>query len=192
MNIKILKTYFCLPFLLPQLWLRFWSKLNTVYEEDQAGTLLNRSNPFKGRVMQFAYYFANLREYRSVFYHRMGFWRYAIEWMYPSEKTCYIRTHPHRLGGGISINHGHSLEINAKEIGRNLHVFQNVTIGSRNSPATPIIGDNVTIGAGAVVLGNIRVGNNVKIGANAVVVDDVPDNCTVVPEKSRVIKREFK
>ena len=90
--------------------------------------------------------------------------------------------------GGISISHGHSLEINAKQIGKNLHVFQNVTIGSRNTPATPIIGDNVTIGAGAVVLGDIKIGNNVKIGANAVVVDDIPDNCTVVPDKSKVIK----
>jgi len=91
-------------------------------------------------------------------------------------------------GGGISINHGHSLEINAFSIGKNLHVFQNVTIGSRNSPKTPVIGDNVIIGAGAVVLGDIRIGNNVKIGANAVVVDNIPDNCTVVPEKSKIVQ----
>lgn len=91
--------------------------------------------------------------------------------------------------GGISINHGHSTRINAERIGVNLHVFQNVTIGSRGSRDLPLIGDNVTIGTGAVVLGNIRIGNNVKIGANAVVIEDVPDNCTVVPQKSRLIKR---
>ena len=95
-----------------------------------------------------------------------------------------------KLGGGISISHGHSVEINAQQIGKNLHVFQNVTIGSRNTPEKPIIGDNVTIGAGAVVLGKIKIGNNVNIGANAVVVDDVPDNCTVVPLKSRIIVKQ--
>lgn len=188
MNKNKLKVYISLPFLLPHLLLRYRSRLSVVYGLDQTGTLLNRRNPYKNSVMQFVYFFVNLKEYRNVFYHRMGYKRFFIEWMFPCEKTCFIRTSPHKMGGGISISHGHSLEINAKQIGKNLHVFQNVTIGSRNTPATPIIGDNVTIGAGAVVLGDIKIGNNVKIGANAVVVDDIPDNCTVVPDKSKVIK----
>lgn len=53
----------------------------------------------------------------------------------------------------------------------------------------PVIGDNVTIGAGAIVLGGIKVGNNVNIGAGAIVLDDVPDNSTVVCQKARVICR---
>ena len=51
------------------------------------------------------------------------------------------------------------------------------------------MGDNVTVGTGAKVLGNIRIGNNVKIGGNSVVVKDVPDNCTVVGVPGRIIKR---
>ena len=51
-----------------------------------------------------------------------------------------------------------------------------------------MIGDNVYIGVGAKVLGNIRIGNNVKIGANAVVIKDVPDNATVVGVPARVVK----
>ncbi|MDR2798933.1 MAG: serine O-acetyltransferase, partial [Treponema sp.] len=43
-----------------------------------------------------------------------------------------------------------------------------------------MIGDNVEIGAGAIIIGNIKIGNNVMIGANAVVTKDVPDDCTVV------------
>lgn len=46
------------------------------------------------------------------------------------------------------------------------------------------------IGAGAKIIGNVRVGNNVRIGANAIVVDDVPDDCTVVMNKPRVIVRK--
>lgn len=46
-------------------------------------------------------------------------------------------------GGGMVINHGHSVEINASRIGKNFHCFQNVTIGTTNSPIGPTIGDNV-------------------------------------------------
>lgn len=53
----------------------------------------------------------------------------------------------------------------------------------------PTIGDNCYIGAGAKIIGNIKVGNNVKIGANCVVVEDIPDNCTVVMNKPRILLR---
>ena len=52
----------------------------------------------------------------------------------------------------------------------------------------PTIGDNVLIGAGAKIIGNITIGNNVKIGANACVTVDIPDNSTVVSSKIRIIK----
>lgn len=80
---------------------------------------------------------------------------------------------------------------NAK-IGNNAIIFQDVTIGSNtinNSKknGAPEIGDNVYIGAGAKIIGNIKIGNNVRIGANAVVVEDVPNNAVVVMNKPRVI-----
>lgn len=77
-------------------------------------------------------------------------------------------------------------------IGRNCKIFQNVTFGNsfsdRNNSLPHqgekitkfeycYVGDNCLIGAGAVLLGNIRIGNNVTIGANAVVTHDIPDNC---------------
>ena len=85
-------------------------------------------------------------------------------------------------GGGMVINHGHSVEINASRIGKNFHCFQNVTIGTTNSPIGPTIGDNVFVGAGAVIMGNI------KIGANAIVTQDLPDNCTVVTKGSCIVR----
>ena len=78
------------------------------------------------------------------------------------------------------------------KIGEECIIFQQVTIGSVNLPGSsnngaPVIGDNVYIGAGAKIIGNVRVGNNCRIGANAVVFKDIPDNCTVVCESPRVI-----
>ena len=62
-----------------------------------------------------------------------------------------------------------------------------VTIGEINSNDAPIIGINVFIGARAMILGNIKIGDNVKIGAGAVVMKDVPDNCTAVGVPARII-----
>ena len=72
-------------------------------------------------------------------------------------------------------------------IGTNCTIFHQVTIGT-NGKGVPIIGDNVLIGAGAKILGPIRIGDNVKIGANAVVTTDVPDNCTVVCAQPRILQ----
>lgn len=71
-------------------------------------------------------------------------------------------------------------------IGGNCSIYQNVTIGNINLKA-PIIGNNCLIGCNSVILGGVKIGNNVKFGAGSIVVEDVPDNATVVPNKSRII-----
>jgi serine O-acetyltransferase len=80
-------------------------------------------------------------------------------------------------------------------IGKNCVIFQHVIIGSNSLPdsknvGSPVIGDNCYIGAGAKIIGNVRIGNNCRIGANAVVTQDVPGNCVVVLEKSKIIQKE--
>lgn len=74
-------------------------------------------------------------------------------------------------------------------IGENAVIFHHVTIGEGKGGA-PQIGDNCYIGAGAKIVGNVKIGDNVKIGAGCVVATDIPDNCTVVMEKPRIIVRE--
>ncbi|MCH5308512.1 MAG: hypothetical protein J1E58_01535 [Prevotella sp.] len=106
----------------------------------------------------------------------------------PGQNCLYIRTAKDNIGGGICVSHGHSTEINAKSIGLNCHIFQNVTIGTRGSSVGPAIGNNVVVGCGAIVLGDIHIGDNVKIGANTVVVKNVPANCTVVGRGSIIVK----
>ena len=82
-----------------------------------------------------------------------------------------IPTFPHGLNG-IIVSHN-------AVIGKNCTIFHQVTIGEGRHGA-PKIGDNVKIGAGAKIIGNIRVGNYVQIGAGCVVTQDVPDNTTVL------------
>ncbi len=60
--------------------------------------------------------------------------------------------------------------------GENCTIYQNVTIGN----GEVIAGNNVLIGAGVIILGNIKIGNDVKIGAGAIILKDIPDNTTVV------------
>lgn len=77
------------------------------------------------------------------------------------------------------------------QIGDDAMIFQHVTIGSSyhraSNQGAPKLGNNVLVGAGAVLIGNITVGDNTRIGANTTVVDDVPAGATVVGQKSRIL-----
>lgn len=73
-------------------------------------------------------------------------------------------------------------------IGENCRIYQNVTIGARYGRDMPRIGNNVTIGANACVLGSIVVGDDVVIGAGAIVLDSVPKASVVVGVPARVVK----
>lgn len=74
-------------------------------------------------------------------------------------------------------------------IGKNCHISQGVTIGGRSGFSdVPILGDNVSVGAGAVIIGPITIGCNVVIGANAVVNRDIPANCVAVGVPAKVIR----
>ena len=92
------------------------------------------------------------------------------------------------IDGGLYIQHGFATIIAPQKIGCNCWVNQNVTIGYTNATDCPTIGDNVTIGAGAKVLGNCIIGDNVQIGANCVVIKDVPPNCTVVGVPAYIVR----
>ncbi|MBQ4145326.1 MAG: serine acetyltransferase [Clostridia bacterium] len=86
---------------------------------------------------------------------------------------------PHHLNG-IIISH-------YAKIGKNCTIHQQVTIAGGDGPVSATIGDNVYIGAGAKIIGDVHIGDNVKIGANAVVVKDIPANATAVGVPARVI-----
>jgi len=96
-----------------------------------------------------------------------------------------------KIGGGLRIWHFGCIVINPDAvIGGNCTLRHGVTIGTRREDHdVPILGDNVDIGAGAKLLGRIRVGDNVSVGANAVVLHDVPSGHIAVGVPARSLKR---
>ncbi len=107
-----------------------------------------------------------------------------------------IEIHPKaRIGNRFFIDHGEGVVIGETTIiGDDVLIYQQVTLGgtgNEHGKRHPTVGNNVIIGAGAKVLGNITIGDNVRIGAGSVVVDDVPENSTVVGVPGRVVHRQF-
>jgi len=108
-----------------------------------------------------------------------------------------IEIHPAAvIGKGFFIDHGMGVVIGETTIiGDNVTLFQGVTLGGtgkQSGKRHPTIGDNVVIGAGAKILGNIVIGHNVKIGANSVVLRNVPDDSTVVGIPGRIVRQRGK
>lgn len=95
------------------------------------------------------------------------------------------------IGKNLFIDHGYGIVINKNSIiGNNVRIKHRVTIGCKTLPngdqgPSPVIGDNVDIGAGAFVIGDIVVGSCVDIGAGAIVTRDVPDNSVVRCEPAK-------
>ena len=124
------------------------------------------------RVMR-AVYYMYLHSYNAYIGHSATF----------ASEPCF----PHNL-------HGIFIAGNAR-VGRNCVIFQQVTLGANAIPDSkgvgcPTLGDNVYIGAGAKIIGRVRIGDNCRIGANCVVSNDVPDNATVVLPVPTLLKRE--
>jgi serine O-acetyltransferase len=90
------------------------------------------------------------------------------------------------IGGGLYIAHPIGTVVSPKRMGRNCSIIAAVTIGMRNTWDFPDIGDEVFIGAGARILGEICIGDGAVIGANAVVISDVPVGATAVGIPARV------
>ena len=85
------------------------------------------------------------------------------------------------IGGGLLIPHPNGIVIHpGARIGVNCLIFQQVTVGTRNSGGLPVIGDHVDIGAGAKILGPVVIGDRAKIGANAVIIKNVESGAVAV------------
>jgi serine O-acetyltransferase len=143
------------------------------------------------RVGAFVYLMTYYPEYRSLFYHRIGWAGRALHVFCKPLSSLYIYTQD--IGPGLFIQHGFATGIGAKKIGRNCWINQQVTLGYSNDTECPTIGDNVFIHAGAIVIGNVKIGDNSVVGANSLVLQDIPENCSVlgvpatylVPRKDR-------
>jgi serine O-acetyltransferase len=134
--------------------------------------------------------------------HRLGnrFWRAG--WLSTARFVSHvsrfltgIEIHPAaRLGRGLFIDHGMGIVIGeTAEVGENVSLLQGVTLGgtsTRREKRHPTLLDNVTVGAGAKIIGAITIGENSRVGAGSVVVRDVPPNAVVVGVPGRVTYKD--
>lgn len=138
--------------------------------------------------------------FKAQLYHRISKFFYKRKHYfiarYISEKAkrkTGIEIHPGAtIGKNLFIDHGQSVVIGETAIiGDNVTMFHGVTLGGtgkEKGKRHPTIGNNVFIGSGAKILGNIIIGDNVKIGANAVVLNSIKENSTAVGIPAKIVK----
>lgn len=164
-------------------------EIDTIYDKDPAATnILEVLLTYSGLHALLSYRLANT----------------LLKWKIPflPRFICFIarfftgiEIHPGaKIGKRFFIDHGMGVVIGETTIvGDDCLLYQGVTLGGTGKESGkrhPTLGDNIVVGAGAKVLGNINIGNNVRIGAGSVVIRDVPDNCTVVGVPGTVVIKD--
>ncbi|MDD2586016.1 MAG: serine O-acetyltransferase [Syntrophomonadaceae bacterium] len=140
--------------------------------------------------------------FHAIINHRIAHFFYRKKCFFLSRLISHIsrfctgiEIHPGaKIGEGFFIDHGSGVVIGeTAEVGDNVTIYQGVTLGGtgkEKGKRHPTVGNNVTISAGAKVLGSFTVGDNVKIGGGSVVLRSVPSNCTVVGVPGRIVVRD--
>ncbi len=133
--------------------------------------------PYKSLLSALRCYQAN-REKRDII--SIVCWRVAtVRWRFWSILGGISIPLRCQIGGGLQMAHTNGIVINADaKIGCNCDIFQQVTIGESKG-GFPEIGNRVSIGAGAKILGPVKIGDGARIGANALVIRDVPPGAVV-------------
>jgi serine O-acetyltransferase len=164
----------------------FRADLAAVYDRD----------PACGRYMEPLLYF---KGFHALAVHRfahalwtLGRRDFALYLQSQSSKMFSVDINPAtRIGNGIMIDHGHGIVIGeTATIGDNVSILQGVTLGGTGKETGdrhPKVSDNVLIGAGAKVLGNIRIGECSRVAAGSVVLKDVPPNSTVAGVPAKIV-----
>jgi serine O-acetyltransferase len=156
-------------------------------------------DPAAGNIIEVLFFYPGLH---AIIWHRIAHFlhRHRI----PIIPRCIshitrfftgIEIHPGaKISKNFFIDHGMGVVIGETSvIGDNCTLFQGVSlagVGTEKGKRHPTLKKNVTVGAGAKILGNIKIGNNSRIGAGSVVIKDVPDNCTAVGIPARIVKKD--
>lgn len=131
--------------------------------------------------------------------HKLNYWHIPFIprlMSYLTRIITGIEIHPSAaIGSRCFIDHGEGVVIGETTvIGDDVLIYQQVTLGGTGKESGkrhPTIGNNVIIGAGAKVLGNIKIANHVRIGAGSVVVNDVPEYSTVIGVPGRIVQQKY-
>ena len=164
-------------------------------------------NKKNGSLIRYFYSFLAKSGFRALLLYRIGRFfhlrKIAVvpglcERLMHHSAHCWIPVHS-KIGPGFLIAHVGGIVIGGNtEIGEHCDIRQNVTLGgnfnktSHDGRTQPKLGDNISIGSGAAIVGPITIGSNSIIGANAVVVSDVPPNVIVAGNPAKVIKEKWK
>ncbi len=137
----------------------------------------------------------NHKEFRNLFFHRISYSHKVILSLFAKEYNSLHMTPFPKMKispGGILFQHPFSTIINAASIGYGCVFRHNTTVGNvhENLDSVPTFLKNVNVGASCVIVGKIIIGNNVTIGAGTVLTKSVPDNCVVVGNPARIIKKD--
>jgi serine O-acetyltransferase len=160
----------------------------------------------KSQIFKLNYLLIKNKTFRNIFYYRIQQEDILSKSMLRHLSYCLIKPLENieigtkdngHIEGGLKIMHSSGCVIVPYKAGKNLTIFQGVTIGdglktSKRGKRNPEIGNNVTIMPNSVVAGGILIGNNVTIGAGSVILKDVPSNCTVVGNPARIVKKDGK
>lgn len=162
--------------------------INVIYENDPAAkNLLEVILCYPGLHALIAYRFA----------HRLNKWNVPLiprMVSYLTRIITGIEIHPAaKIGRRFFIDHGEGVVIGETTvIGDDVLIYQQVTLGGTGKESGkrhPTLGNNVIVGAGAKILGNITIGDNVRVGAGSVVIEDAPSHSTVVGVPGRIAHR---
>ncbi|MFN3966101.1 MAG: serine O-acetyltransferase [Endomicrobiia bacterium] len=164
---------------------RIKEDIQTVFEKDPAAK----------NVLEVVICYPGLH---AIWLHRIAHWFYNKKWFTLARLISHfsrfitgIEIHPGaKIGRKFFIDHGMGVVIGeTTEIGDNCLMYQGVVLGGtslKKEKRHPTLGNNVVVGAGAIVLGPVKIGDNARIGAGSVVVRDVPENATVVGVPGRI------
>ena len=166
--------------------------------KEDIATIKNR-DPAARSALEIMFLYSGYKAVRS---YRRAHWlhnhglRFLARWeSQRCVKKTNIEIHPAaQIGRRLFIDHGAAVVIGeTTEIGDDCIIYQGVTLGGTGKDVGkrhPTLGNNVMIGAGAKVLGPMRIGDNTKVAAGAVVLTEIPDNSTAVGIPARVVRRE--
>ncbi len=175
--------------LIPHMFFYCLSSQKEVIYEDMMQLMKRCSVRFPG-YLAVVYVLMTDGFYRTLFYHRIGLQSLFFKWYFPGNNT--FRPMCSKIGEGIYLAHPMSTFLNAKSIGKNFTCRQNTTLGNKyegDKSSRPTIGDNVSLGANVVIIGDIVIGDNVIVGAGSVVTKSVPNNSVVVGNPARLLRQ---
>lgn len=172
---------------------------NNIYDIFDTIRTIKEKDPAIKSTLEIVFFYNGLH---ALIFYRIAHFFYNIKFYFIAtfiEKISKfftgIEIHPGaRIGKRLIIDHGSGTVIGeTTKIGDDCLIYHQVTLGATGNEKQfhrhPTIGNNVFLGSGSKIMGNITIGNNVKIGANAVVTKNVPNNCTVI-EFNKIINRK--